>query len=142
MICVNNRIPGVAAIDAQRQRGSSIVEVLVAMSLFSIVAVGLAQSAAYSLRFQKSAELGNLARNLAVSKAEELAGVSLADLDDSFDGTESNLTVVGHSISFDRVTDVTVNADGSRTVDIVVSSPSPLLFTAVTYSTRFAPWES
>ena len=118
------------------------MEALVALFLFSLVGLGLAKSMITSISLQKQAEIGNLARNLAVSKAEELSGVNIDNLNNSYDSTESNLTVTGHNIKFTRVTDVTVNSDGSRTIDISVSSTSFVMTKPVTYSTRFAPWES
>lgn len=125
------------------QAGFSMMEVLVAMAVFAIVALGAAQSTIYAVKFQKYAEVSNAARNLAVSKAEELTGVDLALLDDRYDLSESDIAVVGHNaVKFNRSTNVSVNSDGSRTVDITVSSSSPLLRKPIQYSTRFAPWES
>lgn len=112
-----------------------------ALTIFSMVGLALAQSAIVSMHFQKQAEIGNLAKNLAVSKVEELSGVPLSDLDDSYDQTESSLSVSGHEIKFTRNTNITVNADNSRTVAISVASISPWLSKTVNYTTRFAPWE-
>lgn len=94
------------------------------------------------MRFQKHAELGNLATNLAVSKIEELSGVDPTTLDAGDNSTETGLVIEGHEITFDRETEITVNADGSRTITVSVSSPSALLLAPVDYTTRFAPWES
>lgn len=122
--------------------GFSLMEVLVAIVIFGIAGLAMTSNAVVGFRFQKSTELGLLAKNLAVSKAEELSGVFLDDLDNSYDLTENNLTVTGHRIPFTRVTDVTIEADGSRTIDVTVSSPSGLLLAPVHITTRLAPWES
>ena len=124
------------------ERGSALIEVLVAASILGIVGLAIAMNAMVALRFQKTTEVRLLAKNLAVSKAEELSGVFLDDLDDSFDEVEPNLSVGSHLIQFSRSTDITVEADGSRSVSISVSSTSPYLTTPVQYTTRFAPWES
>lgn len=124
------------------QRGFGLIEVLVAFLLFSIISLSATKSAIYSIRYQKNAEVGNIARNLAVTKAEQLAGISLDELDSTYGGTESELTTEGSDILFTRVTTVTVNADGSRSIDITVSSDHSALLNPVSYSTRFAPWES
>lgn len=125
-----------------KQRGFGLIEVLVAFLLFSIISLSATRSAIYSIRFQKNAEVGNIARNLAVTKAEQLAGISLDELDNTYGGTESDLTTEGSEMTFIRVTTVTVNGDGSRSIEITVSSDNPALLNPVSYSTRFAPWES
>jgi prepilin-type N-terminal cleavage/methylation domain-containing protein len=126
----------------KNQKGSTLIEVLVAISLFSIVGLGLAQSAQMGLLFQKRSEIGDMAKNLAISKAETLSGVEISQLNDTYDTTENSVTVSGHKIIFKRVTDITVNSDGSRTIDITISSTSAYLPQPVSYSTRFAPWEA
>ena len=123
-------------------KGFSIIEVLCALCLFMVMGLGLTYNSIYALKFQKNAELANLATNLAVTKAEELAGVDASTLSSGNNSTETGLTVTGHKITFNRSTTITVNADGSRTVVVLVSSPSPFLLKSVSYSTRLAPWES
>lgn len=123
-------------------RASSLVEVMVAVVFFAIVGLALTQSVLGGIRFQKQAEIIMLAKNLAISKAEQLSGVSTTLLNDTYDLTENNLTVTGHTITFTRVTNVTVNSDGSVTVDVSVSSLNPILTNAVSFTTRFAPWET
>ena len=125
-----------------REAGFSMMEVLAAMTLLSIVGLAISNSMIVAIRFQKIAEVGNMAKNLAVSKAEELSGVQLTALSDTYDATENNLVVGSGKIKFTRVTNITVNSDGSRTVDVTVSSTSKYLPKAVKYTTRFAPWES
>ena len=124
------------------QAGSTIVEVLVAIVLFGLVGLSMATSNIYGIKFQKRAELGNLATNLAVTKIEQLAGYDPTTLDAGDNSSETGIAVSGHSITFNRVTTITVNSDGSRTVQVTVSSPIASLLTPVTYVTRFAPWES
>ena len=127
---------------SKNEGGFGLMEVLVAVVLLGIVCLAIASNVITGLRFHKHAEIDLLAKNLAVSKVEELSGIVLDDLDDSYDGTEANLLVTGHAIAFTRVTDVTIEADGARFIEITVSSDSPYLPTPVNYSTRFATWES
>ena len=125
------------------EAGFSLIELLVAISVLAIISVSVVQSATLALRFQKHTELGNLATNLAVTQMEILAGANPDDLPgSSYVGTESNLTVPGHTITFTRDTSVTTNADDSLTITVTVSSNSSNLLAPVTYTTRFAPWES
>ena len=124
------------------QVGSSLVEVLVAVSIFALIGLSATRSAMSSIRYQKNVEVSNIARNLAISKAETLSGVRIDLLTTASGGTESDLSVPGHTIKFTRSTTVSVNSDGSRTISVVITSSSPLLLSPVSYSTRFAPWES
>lgn len=126
----------------RKNRGFTLVEVLVSVTLLSIMGLAVANTASYSLRAHKYAEVANVAKNLAVSKAEELSGVRIDLLTDAYDGTETNLAVTGHTMLFTRVTNVTVNSDGSRTIDVTVSSSSTALLQPAFYSTTYAPWES
>ena len=123
------------------QRGFSMVEVLIGTFLLAVMGLALSNSLIYSIRSHKYVEIGNVAKNLAVSKTEELSGVRIDLLNDSYDSTENNVAVSGHQITFKRVTNVTVNADGSRTIDVTVSSGSNTLLSSASYSTTYAPWE-
>ena len=124
------------------QAGSTLLELMVALSIFAVVGLGLAMSTQMGLLFQKRSEIGNLAKNLAISKAETLSGVEISLLNDTYDSVESSVNVTGHKITFRRQTDITVNSDGSRTITIIISSGSKYLPNPITYSTRFAPWEA
>lgn len=121
------------------QQGFTLIEVLVAAFIATLLGVGLVMSSVFALRFQKITEMSNVARNLAVSKMELLAAQPVTSLDNSDDGTESNLTVSGHQMRFNRATDVTVNGDNSRTVVVTVSgNNNPYLPFPISYSTTFA----
>ena len=121
--------------------GFSLMEVLIALFIFSLVGLSIAKSTIVSMQAQLRAEMGNVARNLAVSKAEELSGVKISDLDATYNDTETDLAVSGHQTKFTRVTTVIVNSDNSRTIHIAVSGASAFLPYPISYSTRFAPWE-
>ena len=122
--------------------GSTLIEAMVGILLLAIMGLTVTWSSMMSMRYQKVSEIGNLAMNLAVSKAEQLSGVRIDLLTNAYDSTENNLTINGHAITFKRVTDISVNSDGSRTISIVVSSDSRYLPRPARYSTTFAPWES
>ena len=124
------------------QAGITMVEVLVALLLFCIIGLGLTKSAVAAINYQKRTEIANLAKNLAVSKAEELSGVKLDELTSAYNHTETDISIATHEIKFNRTTAITVNADGSRTITISVTSSTPLLPNPVSFSTRFAPWEA
>ena len=57
------------------EKGSSMLELIVGLTFIGIVSLTVIWSSVSGVRFQKQTEVGNTAMNLAVSRAEELAGV-------------------------------------------------------------------
>lgn len=123
------------------ESGFLIIELMVALVVLAIVGLAITSSAYSGLRFQKQAEIGNFARNIAVSRLEELAGIPTSSLSSSYNETNTAVTVTGTNVPFQRTTTVSINADGSKTVTVAVSSSSALLTQTVTLSTQFAAWE-
>jgi hypothetical protein len=124
------------------ERGSSMFELIVGLTFIGIVGLTVIWSTVSGVRFQKQTEVGNTAMNLAVSRAEELAGVFIENLNASFN--ETNVTVDDHQHKFElkRSTIVTINPDGSRTVTVTISGPGRYLPVPISYTTTFALWES
>ncbi len=124
------------------EKGSSMLELIVGLTFIGIVSLTVIWSSVSGVRFQKQTEVGNTAMNLAVSRAEELAGVFIENLNASYN--ENNIIVNDHDHEFElkRTTVVTVNPDGSRTVEITISGPPKYLPSPVYYTTTFALWES
>jgi prepilin-type N-terminal cleavage/methylation domain-containing protein len=123
------------------EEGFALVEVLVSITILAIISLGVTKNLVAALRTAKFTELNHAASSLAISKVEELAAVDVNSLDSSYSGTESAVSWTGLNISFTRQTTVTVNADESRTVAVVVSSNNPRMTTSVDFSTTFANWE-
>ena len=124
----------------KKDKGFSLLEVMVSICYIALMGFTILTASVTSVKFQKLSEIGNAAMNMAMSKAEELSGVALTSLDDSYDETESDISTDDHNILFQRVTNITVNADGSRTVEITVSSSSKYLPNPIVYNTTFALW--
>lgn len=123
------------------QRGVGLIEVLVSISLISILGAGLAMNTIVSYRANKIIEVGNAAHNLAIQKIEEFAGIDAVDLDDADDLTENSVVYSGLSMTFTRVTNVTVNANNTRQVDVTVTCNNTLFDTPVNYRATFSVWE-
>lgn len=119
----------------------TLIEVLVALTVVSIIAIGINLSAISSLRIAKKTEVNYMASNLALSKVEDLAAVDPSELDDTYDTTETGLGVTGMDFTFRRVTDITVNGDDSRTVTVLVTSENSAIPTQSDFTTRFSLWE-
>lgn len=127
--------------DSKSQAGFLMLELMVALVVLAIVGLAVTTSAYSGLRFQKQAEIGNFARNIAVSRIETLAGVPTASLSSSYNETNTSVTQTGTNVVFRRSTTITTNADGSKTVSVTVSSTSALLSSPITLTSQFASWE-
>lgn len=123
---------------ARKEKGFSLIETLVALTILATVGLSLSYSMITAIRASRRAERNSVASQLAFRKMEELAQVNPNNLSNANDLTESALTVNG--IAYTRVTNVTVNADGSRTVDITASPKNDRYGSPVTYRSSFFLW--
>jgi hypothetical protein len=126
----------------ENEKGSSMLELIVGLTFISVVGLTIVWSAISGVRYQKQTEVGNTAMNLAISRAEELAGIFIESLDASFNENDIIIQEHEHNIELLRKTLVTINPDGSRTVTVTISGPDRFLPIPVEYTTTFALWES
>lgn len=117
--------------------GFTLLETMVAIALFSIVALGIAYNSITSYRSAKLAVRHSIASQLALAKIESLQAVDPATLDATDNSSESGLQ--HNNISFARSVAITVNADESRTVTVNVQTEDSAA-DAVTFSHTFALW--
>lgn len=103
----------------KKQKGLSIIEAMVSVSLLSVLMLATAHGISTSFKTTKREIRDSEALQLALEKMEQLAAIDPSTLTAAESGTEA-LTV--DSIAFSRVTTVTVNADTSRTVQVQVTS--------------------
>jgi Tfp pilus assembly protein PilV len=127
-------------LDLKNIAGLTMIEVLVALMLLSITSLSIAVATISAIKQTRRSERNSYATHLAFRKLEELASIDPSNLTDSYDASESNLTV--DSISYTRTTDVTVNADNSRTVSVTVAPVNASRGKTVTYQSTFALWGS
>lgn len=123
---------------AHAQQGMSLMEVLAAIVLLSIVPLGLTYSTILSYKTIHRNERHSLASQLALDRMEDLAAMNPANLSNALDEVENNLIV--ENASFTRVTDVTLNPDNSRTVTVTVTGNDPSLGGRATVTSTFALW--
>lgn len=126
----------------QGSEGVTLIEILASLVLFGLLSMAIAGNLMVSIRTSKLTEINHAASSLATSKIEELASISVSNLDASYSGTELNVSWPGLGSTFSRVTTVAVNADDSRDVSVTVNSNLQGYTTSsVTLATRFALWE-
>lgn len=132
---------GVTSLPEAQEQGFSLLEVMVSIGLFAVMASAISGSLTTAMRVAKLTEIHFVASSLAAGKIEELSSVDPLDLDSSDNQTESAVVVDGYNMSFTRTTAITINADNSRTITVNVSSNNPGLPNNVNFSTTFALWE-
>lgn len=123
------------------EQGFSIIEALVSILLISIMSAGIFASTRTSLRTTKLVEYNHIATSLATSKMEEIASKNVSFVTTADGGVETAVPWPGLNETFRRETTITVNADDSRTVTVVVNSNSDTLPTEVEFTNEFAHWE-
>jgi type II secretory pathway pseudopilin PulG len=120
------------------ETGSIILEVLVAIVILSIMGLALVQSILMSLRTREHAVRTSLAMQVASDSLEEVSATNPSMLSDANDRNDQ---VTRAGVSFTRLIDVTVNADGSRTIDVSVVGTTTKLGGKANLSVTVIPWE-
>ncbi|MCB0333339.1 MAG: prepilin-type N-terminal cleavage/methylation domain-containing protein [Bdellovibrionales bacterium] len=119
------------------EQGFSIAEILCAMTLFAIFALGLAKTTILSMQMRHKSAYDSIASQLAVEKMEEFAGTDPSSLSDGDSWDES---VSRGNMSFNRNSSVSVHSDGSRTVYVDVTAESSVSGSTVSLMNTFYLW--
>lgn len=120
------------------EQGSIIIEVLVGIIILSIMALGLMRSTLMSLRIREHSVRSSYAMQIAADTIETYSAINPSSLTDSNDLTDV-VTRIG--VSFNRVVNVTVNADDSRTIDVAITPVTIKLGGQADLSVVVIPWE-
>ena len=120
------------------EKGFSVIEVLVALVILSIVGLAAARNSIMSMVVLKRSIRTSVATQLAIEKLEELGSIDPVSLDSTDNSNETNLLV--DKMQFTRTATITVNADGSRSVSVVVTISDAQLGGTHTASSRFPLW--
>ncbi len=103
------------------ERGVSLMEVMVIMSVFAVVSLAIANSTMTGLRAYKFVSVKAAADTLAQSKMEQWAALNPSEVDATDNQTEASVTSPSVSnITFTRQSTIVVNADESRTITVTV----------------------
>src|SRR3972149_8212781 len=102
--------------------GFTLIEVLVAMSIFAIAVLGLAIGATTVMQANQTGLYTTIATNLAQDKLEELKAKTAANINTT-GSPENNITVSGVPAKFNRSWAVTSGspAAGVKRIDITVT---------------------
>jgi type II secretory pathway pseudopilin PulG len=121
------------------ERGSTLIELLVALGLVGIMNLAITKSAVLSAASQGFAENRSIAMQLAMNEIEKFAAIDPTLLMAASGGTT---TVTREGKQFTRVTTVTVNADSTRTIHVNVTNVVAHLKGTVDLEETFPLWGS
>jgi len=101
--------------------GFTLLEVLVAMAIFSVAVLGLATGATSIMRANKTSYLNTVATNLAQDKLEQLKATTVANITSCSSSCDSP-AVTNKNVTFTRTWTVTTNspATGVNRIDVTV----------------------
>lgn len=127
----------------EEEKGLGILEVIFSIVIISLVMASMTKNMMIAMKIFKQRDVSEAAFDLAVDRVEHLSVQNAVELSDSNDEVESNLTsaTLSSNMKFTRTTNITVNADNSRTVDVTVTSNSSKYPVTKNYSIVMAVWE-
>ena len=123
------------------EAGVTVIEAVVSIVILSIVGIAITGNLFVALRTAKTTEINHIASSLAASKLEELSAIDPIDLGPAFSEVEEEVVWPDLNMSFTRETEVTINADSSRTAKVIVMSNHSALKSKVQFQSNFALWE-
>ena len=121
------------------QKGTSLIETLVVISLFSILGLTLAFTDIHMMSNRSWLRNNSIASQLAIEGLEQFAGIDPATLS-SADTTVGNIT--RENVEFTRAIVISTNADGSRSIEVTVYCAQCSVGGTATASGNFPLWGS
>jgi len=121
------------------EKGSTLIELLVALGIVGVMNLAIAQSAILSAASQGFAENRSLAMQMAMNEIERYAAIDPTLLTAASGSTD---TVMREGKQFTRVTTVTVNPDSTRTINVEVTNVVAHLRGHVVLEETFPLWGS
>lgn len=105
------------------QEGISIVELLMSMLVVGVSLAAMNKNIMTAFDVQKSRDVSSMSSSLAYFKLEELMSFNPKSLSSSLNETETDVSYEGiESFNFTRATTITSNSDGTKTLNVTVSS--------------------
>ncbi|RMG39205.1 MAG: hypothetical protein D6719_13820 [Candidatus Dadabacteria bacterium] len=118
------------------QRGIILIEILVGVSLLSIIGLGIITSSIVFIKIRHKSISDALATQIALEELEDFAA---EDPLSHSDGESWSETVTRGLREFTRTATVTVNSDNSRTLTVSVTAKGNTIGGAITMSNTYAP---
>lgn len=121
------------------EQGFSLIEILVAVLLFSILGLSLAYSLLMMYQTRGRNYHNSLASQLAIEGIEDFQSQDPSTLSSANNSTAS---VARDGVTFQKQVSITVNADSSRTITVDISCPGCKLGGNAAVTNNFPQWGS
>ena len=121
------------------QAGFFLLEAIVVIALFSLLALGYAYSVSFGMRMRQRMIHNSVAMQMAMEEIESLGSLDPATLDAGDNFTD---TVTRGPLRFQRSITISVNANGSRTVVVQITDLNTSVAGAARVSNTYALWGS
>ena len=128
-------IAGLKTALVRSRPGFTLIEVLVAMSIFAVAVLGLAIGAASVMRANQTSYLTTIATNLAQDKLEELKAMPAANITQCLSGCA---TQTFNNVTFNRTWSVTAACNGVTSLTCITVSVQWSDYTAHTVTVTSA----
>lgn len=126
-----------APLPKSAQRGSSMVEILMSVAFFTVMATASFKSGLISYRSVNNSMYESTAARLAIQRMEQFVSTNPQSLDDTDDQTQ---TVTVDGLPYNVITEVTINSDRARTVKITVYPDNQHIGGFISLQNSFALW--
>ncbi len=127
-----------AVLSRRNERGLSLIESLVAITILAVLGLSITYNTIYSYRITLRNIRYSVAAQLALERIEQLAARDPIGI--SSDNNENESLMRNGNMEFVRTTVVTINADNSRTVRVDVVAADESLGGRSSLSNTFALW--
>ena len=125
------------------EKGVGLIEILFSLWLIAIMSLGLGSNIVSTFRTHKSVLISEAVNDLAIERVEVYSSINPLEMTQASHGDSENSLTVPYikNMTFTRTTTITVNADTSRTINVVVTcNHAGFANKTTTLETTFIRW--
>lgn len=122
------------------EAGIGLIEVLVSTVMLLLIGGAIVANLHFSIRAAKFIEVQHAASTLASDRLEQIAARDVLDITTALNESDAIVPWAGLNFQFKRSTTVTINAGGSRTVEVSVHTVGSNMPQPVVFRDEFYAW--